>query len=191
MLKNSNKIRLSVGMLILALFAVCLNTNVANAQSDRQSASGHGTLLTQNPQGATVRRQFSFSAKTTNDGTSSGQAIVHNPAFSGANGKKFTAKIDVKCLNVIGNVAIISGTIKRTNDPISNLAYFAVQDNGEPGGGTDAITTVFFFIQGGSQDPAQVCQELTVEDFTQSSGGNLFQPIESGNIQVRGGSATD
>lgn len=191
MLKNSMNLRLSVGMLLLAMFAVCFNTNVANAQSERQSANGHGTLLTQNPQGATVRRQFSFSARTANNGTSTGQAIVHNPAFSGDNGKKYTAKIDVKCLNVIGNVAIISGTVKRTNDPISSLAYFAVQDNGEPGGGGDAITTVFFFIEGGSQDPAQVCNELTVQDFTQSSAGNLFQPIESGNVQVTGGSATD
>lgn len=191
MLKSSNRLRLSVGMLILTMFAVCLNTNEANAQNTRQSASGHGTLLTQNPQGATVRRQFSFSAKRLDDGSSTGHAIVHNPAFSGTNGNKYQAKIDVKCVNIIGNVAIISGMVKRTNDPISSLAYFAVQDNGEPGAGTDAITTVFFFIEGGSQDPAQVCQELTVEDFTQSSGGNLFQVIESGNIQVKGDSTTD
>lgn len=191
MFKNSKMSALSVALLILTMFGIWSNPTEAVAQDARQSANGHGTLIVQNQQGESVRRQFSFNAMRRADGSSFGKAIVHNPAFTGNNGVRYKANIEVKCLNIIGNVAIISGTVRRTNDPIGSLAYFAVQDNGEPGSGSDAITNVFFFIQGGSQDPALVCQELTVEDFTQSSGGNLFQTIESGNIQVRGDTVSD
>ena len=157
------------------------------AQSSRVSASGHVTLIVQDADGNSVRRQFSFSAQHRRDGTVSGQAVVHNPAYQGNNGNRYQAKMDIKCINVIGNVAILSGTVQRTNDPINDLAYFAVRDNGEPGASNDEITNVFFFFEGTTQDPARVCRELTVEDFTNSSGGNLFQTIEAGNIQVRGG----
>ena len=174
----------------LFMLTVWLNAAQSYAQSSRDSASGHGTLIVQDESGNSVRRQFSFNAQRQKNGMVNGQAVLHNPAFPGDTGNKYKANMEIKCINVIGNVAILSGTVRRTNDPINELAYFAVQDNGEPGS-SDRITNVFFFYNGTTQDPSQVCRELTVEDFTNSEAGDLFQTIESGNIQVRGGSTVN
>ncbi|MGI8409307.1 MAG: hypothetical protein ACR2M8_05450 [Pyrinomonadaceae bacterium] len=146
------------------------------AASAQESASGHGTLLVTNEDGKTVRRQFSFSARRSADGSVKGNAVLHNPAFEGANGNKYQLQISISCMNVIGNVAFFGGTTRRTNDPnLVGTVFFSVEDNGEPGRNADRISEVFFTSN--NPDP-QIC-----EDFP--SGFFPTFPIESGNISIR------
>jgi hypothetical protein len=85
-------------------------------------------------------------------------------------------------MKVIGNVAFFGGTTRRTNDPsLVDAVYFSVQDNGEPGRDKDMISRVFFFDDDpNTQGDPQLCQGNVLGDFP-------MEPIESGNIQVRGG----
>jgi len=153
------------------MFAVVSNSSAGAGQS----ANGHGTLI--NPDG--TKRQFSFSARINSDGTVSGHAVLRNPAFDGDNGKPYYLHLDISCMKVIGNIAIFGGTESKTNDPI-DTAYFSVQDNGEPGKNNDRISRVNFFDNdpGTTGDP-QLCQLVGLTDFP-------LEPIDSGNIQVRG-----
>jgi hypothetical protein len=153
------------------------------AQQTQESAHGHGTLLVLNEEGNAVRRQFSFSARRFADGRVKGSAVLHNPAFKGENGQPYQLQINITCLKIIGNVAFLGGTTRRTNDPnLVDAVYFSVQDNGEPGRDRDKISRVFFF----DDDPTttgdpQLCQGNVVGDFP-------LETIESGNVQVTGGS---
>ncbi|HEV2860567.1 MAG TPA: hypothetical protein VGX48_06155 [Pyrinomonadaceae bacterium] len=161
--------------------ALSFTTNSA-AQSADQSASGHGTLLVQNAAGDFVRRQFSFSARRYDDGSVKGQATLHNPAVESGKNQRYQLQIDITCMKVVGNVAIFGGTTRRTNDPnLVDAVFFSVQDNGEPGRDRDKISRAFFFDDDPNTvgDP-QICQANQPTDFP-------LETIESGNIQVRGG----
>jgi len=144
------------------------------------SANGHGTLLVVNPDGNQTRRQFSLSARVQSDGSVKGNAILHNPAFTGENGQKYQLQIDISCFNRIGDTVFFGGTTRRTNDPnLVDAVYFSVQDNGEPGKGMDMISQVFFF----DDDPTttgdpMLCLGNQVGDFP-------MDVIEAGNIQVK------
>jgi hypothetical protein len=179
------KIRTLAQPALIALFAVAglfTFASSAAAQTTQESASGQGTLLVQNDAGDFVRRQFSFSARRLPDGTVKGNAVLHNPAFTNANGQKYQLQVDVSCLKIIGNVAFMGGTTKRTNDPsLIDAVYFSVQDNGEPGRDNDKISRVFFFDDDPNTtgDP-QLCQGNQLGDFP-------LETIESGNVQVKGG----
>jgi hypothetical protein len=157
-------------MVISGLFVT-----VTSMARQRETANGHGAL--NNPDGS--KRQFSFSARRNPDGTAQGQAILHNPAFDGANGQNYQLKLDITCMKVVGNIAIFGGYTRRTNDPnLVDAAYFSVQDNGEPGK-NDKISRVFFF----DDDPTttgdpQLCQLTGPTDFP-------LETIANGNIQVR------
>jgi hypothetical protein len=155
------------------------------AQDTKEGASGQGTLLDVNADGNSVRRQFSLSAHRNADGTVQGNAVLHNPAFETAKNQRYQLQIDISCMKVIGNIAFFGGTTRRTNDPnLVDAVYFSVQDNGEPGRGRDAISRVFFFDDDPNTtgDP-QLCLGNNVGDFP-------METIESGNIQVRGGTTT-
>jgi hypothetical protein len=138
------------------------------------SANGHGTVLLQNTDGKTVRRQFSFSARVNADGSVSGTAILHNPSFD----PKYSTQIDVTCLLIVGNRASFGGSIRKTTDPVFNdefdAAFFTVFDNGEPGNGNDTISEIFF---DNVVEPS-TCQFIGADDFPQI-------PIEGGQVQVR------
>jgi len=146
----------------------------ATAPAKGPSASGHGTVLLQDTDGKTVRRQFSFSAKVMPDGSVQGSAILHNPSFD----PKYDAHFEITCLQVVGNRASFGGSIKKTSDPIFNdefdAAFFTVFDNGEPGNGIDTISEVFF---DNVVEPS-TCQFIGADDFPQI-------PIETGQVQVR------
>lgn len=175
---------LALGSLFAALVVVALLTVAPNsvAQGSGEAANGQGTLLVKNSAGEFVRRQFSLSARRSADGSVKGNAVLHNPAFENAKGQRYQLQVDISCMKVIGNVAIFGGTTRRTNDPsLIDAVYFSVQDNGEPGKDRDKISRVFFFDDDPSTvgDP-QLCQGNVVSDFP-------LETIESGNIQVRGG----
>ena len=152
------------------------------AQPAQQSANGHGTLSGVDENGRSVKRQFSFSARRQADGSVKGHATLINPSFSGSGNPNppYQLQLDISCMHVVGNIAIMGGMTKRTNDQnLVDAAYFSVQDNGEPGKGNDRISRVFFF----DDDPTttgdpQACLLTGPGDFP-------LEPIEGGNIQVK------
>ena len=159
------------------LIAVLAGTTLLRskwAADPKPSASGHGTVLLQDTDGKTVRRQFSFSARVNADGSVSGSAVLHNPSFD----PKYDAQFTITCLQVVGNRASFGGSIRKTSDPVFNdefdAAFFTVFDNGEPGAGNDTISEVFF---DNVVEPS-ACQFIGADDFPQI-------PIESGNVQVK------
>jgi hypothetical protein len=177
------KFNLGVVGILLAVFGFMSSVNIS-AQNTKESASGQGTLLVMGSDGKTVKRQFNFNAQRQADGTVKGHAVLHNPAFE-IDGKKFSAKINISCLKVVGNTAVLGGTIRRTNDPgFDDAVYFTVQDNGEPGKNKDKISRVFLF----DADPnttgnPQLCLGTPIE----GQGALPLETIDSGNVQVRGG----
>ena len=170
---NHIKLFVFAGLLIAVLAGTTILLRSTSA-AGRPSASGHGTVLLQNTEGKTVRRQFSFSARVMADGTVKGTAILHNPSFD----PKYNAQFDITCLQIVGNRASFGGSIRKTSDPVFNdefdAAFFTVFDNGEPGGGNDTISEVFF---DNVVEPS-TCQFIGADDFPQI-------PIESGQVQVR------
>jgi hypothetical protein len=154
-------------MTVFAAVAVAANT---------PSANGEGTL-------DNGSRTFSFSARTNSDGTVTGNATLINRNFTGADGHSpYRLQIDISCMNVVDGVAFLGGTVKATNDPsLIDAVYFAVKDNGEPGGGIDQISRVAFFDDNPNTtgDP-QLCKFNTPND-----GYLPLETIESGNVQVR------
>ena len=169
-----SKIFLFAGLLIAVLAGTTIALRSTLAAAAGPSASGHGTILLQNTEGKTVRRQFSFSARIKSDGTVQGTAILHNPSFD----PKYSTQIEITCLQVVGNRASFGGSIRKTTDPVFNdefdAAFFTVFDNGEPGAGNDTISEVFF---DNVVEPS-ACQFIGADDFPQI-------PIESGNVQVK------
>jgi hypothetical protein len=181
--KETEKMRTIILSCILTLLVLCgfSATVKTSAQTTRESANGHGAYYNTGDAGS-GKRQFSFSAQRQKDGTVKGTAILNNPAYVGANGNKYQAQFEISCMKVVGNIAIFGGTVRRTNDPnLVDAAYFAVQDNGEPGKNSDMITPVFFNDTDPTTNPGdpQACGELDLTPF--------LVPIESGNIQVKGG----
>ena len=178
------KVLKSVVFALVLLAAVASAAMVVASKSyallPGDSASGHGTLSRENADGDPVKRQFSFSARTHADGTVTGHAVLINPEFEGENGNAYQLHVDISCMKVVGNIAVFGGTTKRTNDPsLVDAVFFSVQDNGEPGGGADKISSVFFW----DGDPTttgdpQACLLTGALDFP-------LNTIESGNIQVR------
>ena len=155
---------------------------VSEAAAPGPSANGSGSLEDGTaPNGRPFKRHFSFSARTSADGTVSGNAILVNPAFDGENGNSpYMLQIDISCMKVIGNIAFFGGTTRRTNDPsLVDAVYFSIQDNGNPGAGNDRISRAFFFDDDPTTtgDPA-LCQGNVVGDFP-------MEPIVTGNISLR------
>jgi hypothetical protein len=160
------------GLLITAMAATAMLWPTS-AAAPKPSASGHGTILLQDTEGRTVRRQFSFSARVMSDGSVKGTAMIHNPSFD----PTYDALFEITCLQIVGNRASFGGSVKRTSDPVFNdefdAAFFTVFDNGEPGAGNDTISEIFF---DNVVEPS-TCQFIGADDFPQI-------PIESGNVQV-------
>jgi hypothetical protein len=140
-----------------------------------ESASGQGTL-------DAGMRHFSFNAKRLADGSVTGEAELTNKAFQGVNGvSPYKFHMEVTCMRSYpDNIVVIGGTTKSTNDPnLVDVAFFTVQDNGEPGAGVDKISRVFFW----DDDPTttgdpQACDMTAADAFP-------LETIQQGNIQVR------
>jgi hypothetical protein len=133
------------------------------------SASGSGSIHF-----GSSAESLSFSAMQQVGTLASGHAVIRDLTAAG----EVTVMVDVNCLNVIGNIAVVSGTVVRSSNPtavpVGDTAYFAVQDNGEGGSavGPDLMTLANFYAPGTGPD----CNAV----------GDLdFAPIESGNFQVR------
>lgn len=144
-------------------------------------ANGSGSLSNGTaPNGRPYKRQFSFSARTLDDGTVTGNAILHSAFDDGAHGNQpYALQIDISCMRVEGNIAFFGGTTRRTTDPnLVDAVYFSAQDNGNPGANNDLLSLAFFF----DDDPTttgdpQLCQQIPIGLFP-------MEPINSGNISL-------
>jgi hypothetical protein len=137
-----------------------------------ESANGQGKLV--NEDGS--RSQFNFTVQRNPNGKVTGQATLRNPSFKTNNEQNEQIKIDVSCLKIVGNLAVIGGMTKRKNNQTkAEAVYFAVEDNGN----ADKIFRGFFFDDDPSSegDPQQ-CQMLEPEVL-------VLEPIAAGEIQIK------
>ncbi|HEU4955995.1 MAG TPA: hypothetical protein VFT40_00045 [Sphingomicrobium sp.] len=158
-----------------ASLVIALVSSVPAIAATGSMVSGQGALSSD------PRRNFSVSAKINADGTASGHATLINKAFTGENGKSpYLLQLDIKCGKMVdANTAIFGGTVKRTNDTsLVDTVYFSVQDNGEPGAGSDKVSRAFFFDgdPATTGDPA-LCLGATLTDLP-------LETIVSGNLNV-------
>lgn len=133
------------------------------------SATGGGNIHIGD---ADALRTFGFSAVQRSDGSATGRMQIQARQFGN------TIHIDVNCLNVFGNVALISGTITQHTDPaeIGTTAGLAVEDNGEGANAPPDRTTLLFGFPPGT--PACML-------FGPADAAPFLMPIEGGNLQVR------
>jgi hypothetical protein len=138
-----------------------------------QSATGSGQFQFTSDTGVTALRTFAFEAAKSSGGTVTGQAQVNNRATGQ------TLHIQIDCLNVIGNIAVLSGTATSATGPDNSdgdAEIFGVEDNGQGAtAGPDEVTRVF-------GKSGHVCTDVTVENVAQFT--DLFNEVEGGNIQI-------
>lgn len=120
-------------------------------------------------------RTFAFSAIYHKDGSASGEGVVNNRA----DGTKIHFEVEsVYIPQTPGNVAVVGARVSTSSNPtlVGQPVVFRVQDNGE-----------------GANDPADQVSllELPGRPINATEWLNLtIQPIEIGNIQVRGTTPT-
>jgi hypothetical protein len=137
-----------------------------------QSATGSGQFEFTNA-GVTALRTFAFEAAKSSDGTVTGQAQVKNRATGQ------TLHIQIDCLNVIGNIAVLSGTATSATGPGNSdgdAEIFGVQDNGRGAtAGHDKVTRAF-------GNSGLVCTDITAGNVAQFT--YLLNEVEGGNNQI-------
>jgi hypothetical protein len=136
-------------------------------------ATGSGHFQYTSDTGVTDLRTFSFEAREYSDGTVNGNAQVKNRATGQ------TLNIHIDCLNVIGNVAVVSGIAWSATGPGNTNgdgAIFAVEDNGQGAGATPDRVTYAYTGSG-----------LVCTDTTPANVGDidpLFYDVDGGNVQI-------
>lgn len=158
--------------LLTSILTAFLVASSATAGNVAQSATGSGHLEF-TTDGVTAWRTFAFEATKANDGSATGEAQIDNRSVPGR------LHIQIDCLNVIGNIAVISGTITSSTEagvPAGASSIFGVQDNGEGAASApDRITQQF-------ANSGLVCTDITPSNvglFTY-----LLRDVEAGNIQI-------
>jgi hypothetical protein len=141
------------------------------------SAGSNGIVATATGSGhATVGgewRTFSFTARTSADGTTSGHAQFFNRA-----GTPTWKHLELDCLVILGSRAYVSGTVTNSSDSvyIGESGAFAVTDNGEgQGAPADVISLVFPGLGPCTAAATQIAVDTPF----------LNHAVEAGNIQVR------
>jgi hypothetical protein len=142
-----------------------------SAFAQTPSATGHGQI---SGKGGTVQ-VFSFSANVQADGGETGQGeILYRTTLKGGT-EEARIHIDIDCVTIDGNRAILSGIVTQSSDgtSINDRVVIAVADNGE-----------------GINDPPDTMSVLLIDDATaciscKSKMKLLLQDIDRGNIQVR------
>ena len=129
---------------LVAVIAVALVAAGGASAAVGASASGSGTALF----GNTIEH-IAFSAQQVAGTSATGEATI-NDATAGVR-----VNVDVNCLNVIGNYAIVSGIVRTSSDeaavPVGSEAIFAVVDNGQ-GQTRDLMSIANFFAVGTGVD---------------------------------------
>ena len=128
---------------VVAVAALALAT-AAPAAAAGASASGSGTVLF----GNTIEH-IAFTAQQLTGTAATGEATIIDVSAG------VRVRVDVNCLNVIGNLAIVSGVVTESSDstavPVGSEAIFAVADSG-PGGGRDFASIANFYAVGTGVD---------------------------------------
>lgn len=142
-------------------------TSLASAASGGlRSATGSGNTIVTGE-----LRTFSFTAQQRLDATAEGDAQINNRSID----EMFQVEVD--CLKIVDNIAIMSGVITRHTDvtAVGLTGIFGVVDAGEGAGAApDEITQVFFFRPG----------TVTCQDIEATEVDAFAAPIVSGNVQV-------
>ena len=129
---------------VVAVAALALATAAPAAAAAGASASGSGTVLF----GNTIEH-IAFTAQQLTGTAATGEATIID-ASAGVR-----VHVDVNCLNVIGNYAIVSGVVTQSSDPtavpVGSEAIFAVVDSGQ-GGGRDFASIANFYAVGTGVD---------------------------------------
>ncbi|HEX7255553.1 MAG TPA: hypothetical protein VF236_06455 [Gaiellaceae bacterium] len=176
MRKTLGPLAISASTLCVALVGLIGATGGVAAGGVTASAtgSGHTDALGGN-------RTFAFTARQYADGTDKGQLEINFHPGETSPIPHIVVQAEVDCLRVIGNVAIISGTVKHTNFPaFENVrGILSVQDNGE--GGSAPPDLISGAAMGGGV--------IIVPPTSPLDCTNVMPPpnqsIDRGNVQVR------
>ena len=153
-----------IALVVVLLATASGGAQPAAADPATQAASGFGQVHLGLP-----FRNFSFAATRHADGTATGQAQLLRQDLG------VRVHVEIDCLNVLGDIAVMSGVVESTNSPtlpVGLSQLFAVRDAGE---GPDEITLVLDGL--GIPCTALPPDPAVLAPF-------LF-PIEHGQIQVR------
>jgi hypothetical protein len=118
---------------------------------------------------------YSFTAAEDGNGAETGRIRARNHVIG------IRLNVDVDCLRVTGNEAVMSGTVERVRDPRGVVqegwfSIFAVQDNGEGVNDPPDLTSNLL----SRASPAWDCE-------SQDPPGGFSFNVDRGNIQVRDG----
>lgn len=159
---------MKTALTLLSIIALLVAAPI-QAQGDGvvHSASGGGNILIGDD-----LRTFGLSAVQRSDGSATGKMEIQARQFGNR------IHIEVDCLNVVGNVALISGTITQHTDPaeIGSTVGLAIEDNGEGANASPDRTTFLFGFPPGT--PACLL-------FGPADAAPFLLPIEGGNVLVR------
>jgi hypothetical protein len=162
----------AVGLLGLATIPI----ETATGAGVLHSATGSGQL---HVTADTNLRTVGFSVVMLADGSVTGFAEAQPRQESNR------WRIDVDCLKVVGNIALITGrTVYNQIAPevVGWTGGFAVEDNGAgPGDPPDRITLGYFGPDLGEVEPGTV----DCNDFGPADVNPLFLMVEDGNLAVR------
>ncbi|MDH3297343.1 MAG: hypothetical protein OEM96_03540 [Gemmatimonadota bacterium] len=133
-----------------------------------------------NPAGS--MNSFAFNALKKADGTVKGQVTLQVRV-----GHIATWKLDVDCLAVDGNVAVLSGTIIHSSFPqfVGFGGWTALQDNGEGGSASPDMSTSVWAILPNYLPVPGYCHEV-IQDIDSYLAPNIFGwvPVIRGNVQI-------
>jgi hypothetical protein len=145
----------------------------AAGETNVESVTGSGHFEFTSDTGVTAWRTFVLEASKSSDGTVRGEAQVNNRATGQ------TLHIEVDCLNVLGNIAVLSGTARSATGPDNSdgdAEIFAVEDNSQ--GATpdpDRVTRAF-------GNSGFVCTDITAANIGLLT--SLLNDIDAGNVQL-------
>ena len=141
------------------------------------AGSGHFAVFTD------AVNSFMFNAKEKADGTVNGKATMHIRLFG------TFWKVDIDCLAVNGNVAVVSGVVSTSNTPyIGTGGWFAMEDNGEGGKAEPDRITGFYGTPPPYSPVPDYCHEVAQDiDAYLAPYQVKWNEVIRGNLQVRGG----
>jgi hypothetical protein len=153
-------------MIVAALVSLGPVATVWSQAQVGPSASGHGNLTILDG-----LQTLSFQARQFKDGSVTGSMVVK----SRAQNARLFAELD--CLHVLNNVAVLSGIVTKSDNPMfpaGRHVIFRVIDNGEGANDRPDMMTDVLTYPGG-----------TPKDCHMLPGPPIDMVVEEGNIQVR------
>jgi hypothetical protein len=162
-----------LSLVLTSMLAVSAVASSAAADNVAQSATGSGQLDFTTNAGVTALRTFAFAATRTSDGSVTGQAQMYNRALPGR------IHLQIDCLNVIGNIAVVSGTVTYSTEAgisVGDPAIFGAQDNGEGASASPDRVTVFL------ENSGFLCTDITPANVGLYT--YLLNDVQAGNVQI-------